>query len=80
MQLKNLVLVISVVYLLQHLEGFRVHGAFIEALSVVELVRVEGVTIWEELRQLVVTVCGTSVILHLEITVTEQGEGGTVPG
>ena len=78
LQLQDLVFEVPALDLLQHLQSIGVHAGLVKRLSVVQLVRVPSVTITEELRQLVVAVGGTAIILYLELAVPEQRQGSAV--
>jgi hypothetical protein len=69
LQLENLVGVVLVFDRLGDLQGFLVHGGLEQALSVVHFVLVD---VWEEFGELVVHVCSISVILNLEVAVSEE--------
>jgi hypothetical protein len=69
LELKDLLSVVGVFDLLDHLGSILVHGSLKQALSVVELVAVH---IREELGELIVAVGCVSIVLNLEVRKTQK--------
>ena len=75
LELNNLFLEQVTFDLLGNLGGLSVHAGLEKGLRMVELVLFH---VWEELGQLVIVVRCLLVVLHVEVAVGKEGQGGTV--
>ena len=75
LELQDLVGVVGVVDLLGHLGSLLVHASLQKALGVVQLV-LDDVGV--ELGELIVHVCRATIVLDVEIAVSEQGKSGPI--
>ena len=75
LELENLVGVFWILNLLGNFRCFLIHSSLEQALSVVELVLSD---IWVEFRKLVIHIGCASIVLDVEITVSEEGKSRAV--
>jgi hypothetical protein len=77
LKLQDLLSEVLVFDLLSHLLGFGVQAGLVKTLCMVELVRVY---FREKLGQLIVHVGRLGVVLNVEVAVSKEGKGGSIPG